>query len=186
MNYKFNSTMNDFKFYNQFQCYSLDDFNYQYSSRNSTLRNVFDAKNLFNIPSAISTSKQSSLFTNSTQIFTNWETQPSNYDDYFCSEKVSKINSKYSQTFLVNLSLNSSFFSIFFQNSFLFPTFQENVQFELSDYVLQSRLKKVQKFSLFKNYMFYFTPVIIFGAILVFLLFRKVISEMAKYKDKFD
>ena len=103
----------------------------------------------------------------------------------FCSEKISRINSQFSQSLMVNLSVASPFFSSFFQDVFLFPTFQEKVQFELADYILKNKLKKVERYSLYKNYIFYFLPVFVVGIFLLVLLIRKLISERNKTKYKY-
>jgi hypothetical protein len=147
---------------------------------------MFDSQDLLDIPSTITTSKHSPHFTNSTYMYDSWSSEPSVFEDEFCSEKVSKTNSRYSQTLMMNLSTDSPFFSSFFQDKLFFPVLQERVQFELTHETLKEKLHRVEKYSLFKNYMFYFSPVIVFGVILVFLLFKKLISEVAKYREKFN
>lgn len=186
LTYLQSSDTKEFHYFNEFHCYSLDAFDFSIKSGDSSHSGMFDAQELLDIPMAITTSKHSSLFTTSTKVFTKWSTPPSKFDDEFCSEKVSKLNNRYSQSLMMNLNTDSPFFSSFFQTHHFYPLLQERIHFELTKEILKERLHRVEKYSLFKNYMFYFSPVIVFGVILVFLLFKKLISEVTKYREKFN
>lgn len=193
LEYEYDSSQKDFLNFNEYHCYTQNKFDFQYDITSySSIDNMLDSSDLFDIPSSISMPRiyEQNLKSNNTTALKNyysaWELPIENINDYFCSEKVSKINRKFNSNLMYNLSLNSPFFTEFFQEHKIIPLIIESVYYEMDEEYLTHLVKNVEKFSIFKNYVFYFTPIVIFGILVVFLLFRKLISEIIKYKEKYQ
>lgn len=183
LTYSYNKT-EEFRRFKEFMCFSLKSFNFEYETAHVKIPNLQNSKDLLDIPSAISTAPSSNFAPDSSLIFKAPETPyPS---DGFCSERISRINNKFTQTLQYHLSLESQFFTVFFQDKLFIPLFAETVNFEGDVAALSPDLEKVTNYSLFNNYALYFSPVLVFGVLLIFILMKKLITEIKKYRHKYQ
>lgn len=183
LTYTLNHT-EEFKKFKEFMCYKLAGFDFEYQTSDSKIQRMKDSKPLTSIPSAISTGQSSEFSPDSPLILKTPKHQES--EDVFCSERISRVNNKFSQTLQYYLSLESEFFTVFFQDKLMVPLFSETVNFEAEISALGPALDKVTNYSLFNNYALYFSPVIVFGFILIYILLKKLVAEIKKYRHKYQ